>query len=65
MPALDANVNPPIVADGHSHFPIFFADGAAFGPPGTKLIGNYMYRMDMIDRTGNGWHIDATFAVGP
>jgi hypothetical protein len=51
--------------DGHSHFPVFFADNADFGPPGAKLNGNYKYVFTQVDVTGNGWKIEANFTVTP
>jgi hypothetical protein len=50
--------------DGHSHFPDIIADNADFGPAGAKLNGSFVYAIDEIDASGNGWHIDAHFAVG-
>ncbi len=50
--------------DGHSHFPMFIADNADFGPGG-KLRGSYTYQITMLDETGNGWLIEAHFAVAP
>lgn len=50
--------------DGHSHFPMFIADNADFGPGG-KLRGSYAYQITMLDETGNGWLIEAHFAVAP
>jgi hypothetical protein len=64
-PALDQNLNPPFDVDGHSHFPIFIADNADFGPEGTKLNGSYLYRITMLDASGNGWKIEARFVVIP
>jgi len=63
VPALDGNLNPPFDVDGHSHFPVFTADNADFGPPGTKIPGNYVFRISLIDSTGNGWEIVANFTV--
>src|SRR5262249_38663363 len=34
VPALDASLTPPFAVDGHSHFPVFTADNADFGPAG-------------------------------
>lgn len=62
VPALDTigyNV------DGHSHFPFFYADNADFGPPDAKLRGSYAWLITMVDTTGNGWRIEAHFAVAP
>ena len=65
VPPLDEHLNPPFDVDGHSHFPIFLADNADFGPPSAKLGGSYEYQSTMIDRSGNGWRIEAHFAVAP
>ena len=51
--------------DGHSHFPVFFADNADFGPPGANLNGSYQYQFTIVDATGNGWRIEAHFTVTP
>lgn len=64
VPAL-VDVDPPFDVDGASHFPIFIADNADFGPVGGKLRGSYIYQLTMIDSSGNGWRIDAHFAVAP
>jgi hypothetical protein len=64
VPALDA-ISPPFAVDGHSHFPIFLADNADFGPPGAKLRGSYRFRITMVDQSGAGWKIDAHFTVAP
>lgn len=63
VPPLDDSLAPPFNVDGHSHFPVFIADNADFGPPGAKLPGIYEYRIVMIDRLGNGWRIEAVFAM--
>lgn len=63
-PALDA-IDPPFFVDGHSHFPVFIADNADFGPPGGNLLGSYDYRIVMTDSSGNGWLIRAHFEVAP
>lgn len=63
VPALDSKLNPPFDVDGHSHFPIFTADNSDFGPAGTKIEGNYEFRISLIDSTGNGWEIVAKFMV--
>jgi hypothetical protein len=64
VPAMDAIV-PPFAVDGHSHFPIFIADNADFGPAGANLRGSYHFRISMVDQFGNGWRIVAHFAVAP
>jgi hypothetical protein len=64
VPAItDPCVVPAFSVDGYSHFPIFLADNSDFGPSGTKLPGRYVYSVTMIDSTGNGWRISATFVV--
>jgi hypothetical protein len=56
-------VDPPIDVEGFSHFPIFIADNADFGPPGTRLPGLYRYQLSMVDSTGSGWNISAYFVI--
>ena len=63
VPLLDADTGFP-GADGHSHFP-FAADNADFGPVGAKLRGSYRIRLTMTDQSGNGWFIEAHFALAP
>jgi hypothetical protein len=64
VPALtDPCVVPPLNVAGYSHFPIFLADNSDFGPPDARLPGKYDYSVTMIDSTGNGWRISATFVV--
>ncbi len=65
VPPLDGSLTPPFYVDGHSHFPMFVADNADFGPSGAKLRGSYVWQITMIDRSGNGWHIEAHYAVAP
>jgi hypothetical protein len=65
IPPLDENLSPPFDVDGHSHFPVFSADNADFGPPGAKLNGSYRYQYTMTDQSGNGWLIEAHFTVAP
>jgi hypothetical protein len=48
--------------DGHSHFPIFFADNSSFGSGG-PISGHYEYRVTMTDTAGNGWSITVAFTV--
>jgi hypothetical protein len=61
---LDAAAGFPGI-DGHSHFPMFFADNADFGPPDGKLRGSYRLQVTMLDQAGNGWYIEAHFAIAP
>jgi hypothetical protein len=64
VPAItDPCVVPAFNVDGYSHFPIFLADNADFGPPNTRLPGQYVYSVTMTDSTGNGWRISATFVL--
>ena len=63
-PALnDPSLTPSFNVDGHSHFPVFYADNSDFGPTGAKVHGLYKYDIVMTDRTGSGWHIEARFLV--
>jgi hypothetical protein len=64
VPAINGPpVDPPIDVDGFSHFPVFIADNADFGPPGTPLPGLYRYQVAMMDSTGSGWNISAYFVI--
>lgn len=64
VPAInDPGLTPSYNVDGHSHFPLIYADNSDFGPPGTSLSGLYAYDVVMTDRTGSGWHIRAHFVV--
>ena len=48
--------------DGHSHFPVIYAEDASYGPGG-PIQGHYEFRITMTDTTGNGWSIVARFTV--
>jgi hypothetical protein len=63
VPPLDADVG--FEVDGHSHFPIFLADNADFGPVGSKLAGSYRWMVTMTDSTGAGWVVTVHFAIAP
>jgi hypothetical protein len=64
VPAINGPpVDPPINVDGFSHFPLFAADNADFGPANTPLPGLYQYKLSMLDSSGNGWNITAYFAI--
>jgi hypothetical protein len=66
VPPLDTNLDPPFDVDGHSHFPLFFAESAEFAPTGTaNLRGSYQFEFQLIDQAGNGWRITAHFTVAP
>ncbi|HTY84320.1 MAG TPA: hypothetical protein VMB19_08875 [Silvibacterium sp.] len=62
IPALTTALSCPFSVDGHSHFPVFFADTSSFGPGG-PLRGSYQFRITMTDANGNGWSITVFFAV--
>jgi hypothetical protein len=62
VPPLTDKLSCPFSVDGHSHFPIFFADNSSFGPVG-PITGHYEYRITMTDTTGNGWSIILKFTV--
>ena len=64
VPPLTDQLSCPFSVDGHSHFPIFFADNASFGLGG-PATGDYEYRVTMTDSTGNGWSITVRFKVRP
>jgi hypothetical protein len=60
--ALTNQLSCPFNVDGHSHFPIFYAEDSRFGPGG-PLTGHYEFRVTMTDTTGNGWSITVAFTV--
>jgi len=62
VPALTTQLSCPFSVDGHSHFPVFYADNSSFGPGG-PIPGHYEYRITMMDATGNGWSITVDFRV--
>ena len=64
VPALDASTGFPGL-DGHSHFPVFLADNADFGPSGARLNGSYRWEITMTDTSGAGWVVTARFTVTP
>ncbi len=63
VPALDDQLSPPFDVEGHSHFPLFIADNADFGPSGVSLAGDYTYEITMLDSAGEGWSIEVSFVV--
>jgi hypothetical protein len=64
VPALEVETHPRFAAtDGHSHVPVFFAASGDFAPPGARLRGAYVYRIDMRDRFDDGWAVEARFAI--
>ncbi|HEY9376080.1 MAG TPA: hypothetical protein VIQ02_03180 [Jiangellaceae bacterium] len=65
VPPLTAELDPPFDVDGHSHFPIFVATNADFGPEGQRLPGRYRYDLTLADADGNGWRVKAQFVVTP
>lgn len=62
VPPLTDQLSCPFNVDGHSHFPIYYADNSSFGPGG-PITGHYEFRITMTDTTGNGWSIDVAFTV--
>jgi hypothetical protein len=62
VPPLTDKLSCPFSVDGHSHFPVFFADTSSFGPGG-PVTGNYQFRIKMTDAAGNGWSITVYFTV--
>lgn len=65
VPPLDGTIGAPFDGlDGHSHFPMFWADNADFGPPGAKLDGTYRFSITMLDSQGNGYVIEAHYTLG-
>jgi hypothetical protein len=63
VPPLTTGLSCPFNVDGHSHFPIFFADNMDFMPAGTDPVGSWEFRITMTDSAGNGWAINARFVV--
>lgn len=66
IPALDGSLTPPFNVDGHSHFPMFYADNTSFAiHPTTRIgyTGTYRYVLRMTDSEGRGWNISAAFFV--
>jgi hypothetical protein len=63
IPKLDGALNPPFHVDGHSHFPIFIADNADFGPAGVDPVGGYTWHLELVDQHGDGWQIETRFVV--
>lgn len=64
VPPLTDQLSCPFSVDGHSHFPLFFADNYSFGTGG-PIAGQYEYRVTMTDTTGDGWSIVVKFTVRP
>jgi hypothetical protein len=66
VPKLDASIGLQFAGlGGHSHFPIFVGENADLGPANAKLRGSYDFEIDMVDTTGNGWHVNVHFTVAP
>lgn len=61
IPALD-EIDPAFAVDGHSHIPVFIADNVDFGT-GVDPRGRYTWHLQMLDQTGAGWQIEASFTV--
>ena len=53
VPALNNELCCPFNVDGHSHFPIFYADNLDFMPAGTNPVGAWEFEITMTDNTGN------------
>lgn len=65
VPPLDGAIDARFAGlDGHSHFPMFWADSADFGPVGAKLEGTYRFSITMLDVQGNGYAIEAHYTLG-
>jgi hypothetical protein len=58
VPALD-KIDPPIMVDGHSHFPLFFS--ANLQEP--NVLGNHSWKIKMTDLNGDGWSVTTAFVV--
>ena len=64
VPPLFGGINVrPMRIDGHSHFPVFVADSANYGPPGTPVTGIYRYVITMLDTSGHGWLVHTSFTI--
>jgi hypothetical protein len=67
--------DPPIADDGYSHFPVFTGEIFEFQDadpdpnvnpqPYSDPAGLYIHQFMLTDAQGNGWRIDAPFAVTP
>lgn len=62
VPPLTPQLSCPFNVDGHSHFPIFYAEDYSYGPGG-PAAGHYEFRITMTDVAGNGWSITVKFTV--
>ena len=63
VPALDDRLSPSFAVEGHSHFPVFLATNADFGPRNCKIDGEYEYRVVATDIESSGWKISVRFSV--
>jgi hypothetical protein len=66
-PTGDSNY-PPSTAitpgtDGYSHLPVTWVTGEGWIPKGTPVKGNYSWKLDLIDKNGNGWTITVPYKV--
>lgn len=48
---------------GFSHQIIMNYSNADAGPPGTDPPGHYVFELELLDDTGNGWRIESAFDV--
>jgi hypothetical protein len=62
VPQLDATLDPPFDVDGHSHFPVFYADNADFSLGG-PLQGRDRVKVSLREVKGHGWDVVASFTV--
>ncbi len=62
VPPLTKDLSCPFNVDGHSHFPMFWAEDYSYGPGG-PIQGHYEFRITMLDATSNGWDITIKFTV--
>jgi hypothetical protein len=66
IPKLDDALNPPFHVDGHSHFPVFFADNFDFAlHPERGIAGWYRFDFKVTDQTSSGWRVQADYIVRP
>jgi hypothetical protein len=63
VPKLDAELTPPFDVDGHSHFPLFYADNADFALQSGQMRGNFTFETTVTDQTGSGWRIQVNLLV--
>lgn len=49
--------------EGFSHQALYVFTNTDSAPPGTDAVGHYELDMELLDDTGNGWHVTSSFDV--